>query len=246
MASLLARHQKTCETGRPWSRVDYTVRSFNPEKEKLGCTSKPGPMFYVVASANSTGGRRSVGRNFAVAKEHLTKIQGGLDWGEEDALTDATFAELTEEWLRWLRAKPTAPEENTLRSYVATIDYGKEAFNGLPVRKLTVREVERCLSFMARTLRGEDGEERREPISAATRLKHFRVLSAIFNFAVRGRYAASSPVTDLELRPSKEKAAAPYCTDENLLLGVGSLVAGTLLVVFAWDAQAKRNSGSSS
>jgi integrase len=65
-------------------------------------------------------------------------------------------------------------------------------------------------------VRGEDGEERLEPISAATRLKHLRVLSAIVKFAVRRRYRASNPVTDLELRPSKEKAEAPYFTDDEI------------------------------
>jgi integrase len=59
------------------------------------------------------------------------------------------------------------------------------------------------------------------------------VLSAIFNFAVRGRYAASSPVTDFELRPSKEKAAAPYFTDEIPVLLAGVSKWNRPLVEFA-------------
>jgi integrase len=46
--------------------------------------------------------------------------------------------------------------------------------------------------------------------------------------------------------PRGERVHPGRLFNANLLLGVGSLVAGTLLVVFAWDAQAKRNSGSSS
>jgi integrase len=214
MASLLARHSKTCEHGRPWSRVDYTARSFRGQREELGCTCDP--HFYVVANANGAGGRRSVGKNFELAKEQLTKAQGGIDRGEDVRLRDITFGELTKEWIRSLRAKPNGPKENTLRSYVSTVDYGKAAFGATPVRKLTALHVEHCLSLMTRTVKDENGREHEEPISASTRLKHLRVLSGIFRFAVRRRYAASNPVEVLEVKPERERGEAPYFTDDEI------------------------------
>lgn len=213
MASLLARHSKTCEHGRPWSRVDYTARSFRAQKQQLGCTCEP--RFYVVAAANGAGGRRSVGKDFEIAKEQLTKTQGGLDRGEDVQLKDASFTELTTEWFRWLRAKPNGPKENTLRSYVATVDYGKAAFASKTVRRITVADVERCLASMTREVE-RDGKKVVEPISASTRLKHLRVLSSIFKFAVRRRYAAVNPVEALEVKPDREHAESPYFTDDEI------------------------------
>jgi integrase len=213
VASLLARHAKTCEHGRPWSRVDYTARSFGAQKNALGCTCEP--RFYVVAAASGAGGRRSVGKSFDIAKEQLTKTQGGLDRGEDTKLKDATFAEVIDEWLRWLRAKPNGPKENTLRSYVATIDYGKKAFRKTPVRKLTEHHVEKCLELMVREVE-RDGKKFVEPISATTRLKHLRVLSSVFKFAVRRRYAAMNPVETLEVKPEREHAEAAYFTDDEI------------------------------
>lgn len=225
MASLLARHQKSCELGKPWSSVDYTARSFKPQKEQIGCTCAPGPTFYVVAAANGAGGRRSAGRNFENAKRQLTKIQGGLNDGEDVALKDTTFGGLVEEWTAWLKSKPGGPKLATLRSYVSTIEYGKEAFNGKPVRKITAADVERFLGLMARERRNAEGETVLEPLSASTRLKHLRVLSSIFKFAAKRRYCASNPVADLDLRPKKERHEAAYFTDDEipvLLASVGA------------------------
>jgi integrase len=45
---------------------------------------------------------------------------------------------------------------------------------------------------------------------------HLRVLSSIFSFAARRRYAASNPVSDLQVRPTKEKAESAYFTDDGI------------------------------
>src|SRR6266849_3829806 len=102
MASLTARHQANCALGaKAWTKAEPAAR--------VGCTCKPGPTFYVVASLGR-GGRRSVGRNYQLAKRELTATQASQDkheWQPEDV---RIFSEWADEWFESLRR----PNANTL------------------------------------------------------------------------------------------------------------------------------------
>ena len=211
MASLLARHSKTCEHGRPWSRVDYTARSFRPQKEELGCTCNP--RFYVVAAANGAGGRRSVGSNFDVAKEVLTKTQGGLDRGEDVTVRNVVFEAWADEWFGSLRR----PNANTLRSYVSTLDYAKRAFGRKRVRDVKTSDLEHFFALMKRE-RVIEGKKVEEPVSPTTMRKHLRVLSSCFKEAARQGYTATNPVTLLgeSHRPQAKRRESAYFTNDEL------------------------------
>ena len=205
MASLQARHQKSCELGKPWTAVDRA----RPD----GCTCEPGPTYYLVASLQK-GGRRSLGRSFTEAKKALTKTQHDLDRGTCRPVQDITFDAWADEWFGSLRR----PNANTLRSYVSTIDYAKKAFGQKKVRSITVLDIEAFLQGMRRDVRLENGNVVQEPISASTQLKHLRVLSACFKVAVRRGYATTNPVALLDdsQKPTKTKTESAYFTDDEL------------------------------
>ena len=201
MASLQARHQKSCGLGsKKWT---------TPKPD--GCTCQP--TYYVVATSSERGGRRSVGKNLQVAKRELTATQASQDkheWHPEDV---RLFSDWADEWFASLRR----PNANTLRSYVSTLDYAKDCFGSKQLRKITVKDIQACLASMTREVT-RDGKTITEPISTSTQAKHLRVLSAVFKVAVRQGLISKNPVDSLDVsqRPRAERTEAPYFTDEEL------------------------------
>ena len=201
MASLQARHQKSCVLGaKKWT---------TPKPEGCNCT----PTYYVVASSSERGGRRSVGKNLQLAKRELTATQSAQDrheWKPDDV---RTFSEWADEWFASLRR----PNENTRRSYVSTLDYSKRSFGEKQLRKVSVSDIQACLASMTREVTRE-GKTVVEPISPSTQAKHLRVLSAVFKVAVRQGLISKNPVDSLDVsqRPRAERTEAPNFTDEEL------------------------------
>ena len=201
MASLQARHQKSCALGaKKWT---------TPKPDGCTCT----PTYYVVASSAERGGRRSVGKNLQLAKRELTATQSSQDrheWHPEDV---RLFSEWADEWFASLRR----PNANTLRSYISSLDYAKKAFGHKRLRTVSVADIQACLASMTREVT-VDGRVVTEPISASTQAKHLRVFSAIFRVAVRQGLISRNPVDSLDVsqRPRAEHTEAPYFTDEEL------------------------------
>lgn len=205
MASLQARHQRSCALARPWT-------TFTVAAPGGGCSCAP--MYHVVSAL--PGGkleRRPVGRNRKAAERTLRSIQVAHDTGEYVPLKDVTFTAWADEWKAGLRR----PKENTRRSYISTLGYGKRAFGDKKVRALTPADVERFLSLMTREAKIGD-ETILVPISTSTQAKHLRVLSACLASAVKRGYAGRNPVEFLDdsHRPQSTTREAPYFTDDEL------------------------------
>jgi integrase len=203
VASLQARHSRSCSLGKSWTKAEPAARE--------GCDCKP--TFHVVAHLGP-GGRRSVGRKYKTALRELTQVQAKQDRHEDVTARSIKFEAWADEWKKSLRR----PNANTLRSYDSTIDYAKRAFGSKQVHKVTVQDVESFLALMTREVRLENGNTTTEPISASTQAKHLRVLSAMFKVAIPRGYTSTNPVALLDdsQRPQTERNEAPYFTDDEI------------------------------
>jgi integrase len=190
MASLQARHSRTCASGRPWT----------PLAALDGCDC--GPTFYVVVREGAKVNRERVGKNPRDATRALTKIQSEEDEGQFVAVRPIRFAAWAEQYLAGLEL-----ESSTVRSYRATMDYAKRAFGSKPVRRLQAADVKRFLVLM-----------REAGASDSTRRKHLRVLGACLNSAIVAGYANRNPVKALPKgeKPRARKREAAYFANEEL------------------------------
>lgn len=203
MASLQARHQRDCASGKPWTTFAAAA---------TGCTCKP--MYHIVTGL--PGGkleRRAVGHNRKEAERALRGVQVSQDSGEYRPLRDVTFGAWWDEWVAGLRR----PKQSTKDSYVSTGTYAVRAFGHKKVRALEAADVERFLDLMVREVK-RDGELVTEPIAASTQAKHLRVLSACLSSAVKRGVAGRNPVDSLDdsHRPQPIRQEAPYFTDDEI------------------------------
>jgi len=195
MASLQARHQRTCAASKPWTTF---------EAANVGCTCAGGPTYYVVVREGAKVHRERVGKNRKTAERALTKIQAQEDDGAYVPQLNIKFNARGDRWRESLRE----PKENTRRGYASTIEYAKETFGEKDVRRIGTADIVRFLD-----------ELRTEKVGESTQAKHLRVLGACFSSAVAHGYAARNPVKDL---PRSEKPAhrkreeSAYFTNEEL------------------------------
>lgn len=193
MASLQARHTRSCALGRPWTR---------PE-DATGCTCKKGPAFYIVSRDEAGKLQRDpVGHNRKNAERALRKVEHELDEGTYQPQRTVRFADWADQWLGSLQRKQT-----TIASYISTIDHAKATFGTVVVRKLTPGHIARM-----------DARMRAKGLSASTRAKHLRVLGSCLSSAVAHGFAASNPVKALPKaeRPRPERKESAYFTDAEL------------------------------
>jgi integrase len=205
MASLHARHSRSCALGPAWT---------GPGAD--GCSCKP--TYYVAAGRDERGRlvRERVGKNKRNAERSRDKIAVEVDEGEYVARQNIRFDEWGPRWLDALERKGT-----TVNSYRSTIGYARDAFGAKPVRRLGPQDIARFNQHLGEVrVRRPDGHGGygQEPLSSSTRAKHLRVLGACLNSAIRHGYAARNPVKDLPAaekpRPARKEAA--YFTDEEL------------------------------
>ncbi len=71
MASLQARHSRSCALGRPWT-------TFEASQKRCTC-KQPGPMFHVVSRSAGKLVRDPVGHNRKLAERRLRAIQVQVD-----------------------------------------------------------------------------------------------------------------------------------------------------------------------
>ncbi len=204
MASLHARHSRSCPLAGKWTAPDID-----------GCTCKP--TFYVI-SRDERGKlvRERVGRNKQNAKRARDKIAVAIDEGEYVAQRNIRFDEWGPRWIDALERKGT-----TVNGYRSTIAYASEVFGAKMVRRLGPQDIAAFNQSLAEIrVRRPDGSGSycREPLSASTRAKHLRVLGACLNSAISHKYAALNPVKELPPaeKPRPQRKESAYFTDEEL------------------------------
>lgn len=197
MASLQARHSRSCATGKSWSKPDTA-----------GCTCRP--TLYVAVRDGGKLRWEKTGRNRKNADRALAKIETAVDEGGYLAIKNIRFDEWAGQWLAGLENKP-----NTITGYRHTMAYAKRAFGDVPVRRLTVEHVKTFLRVCSEARRGR---KRDKAMSDSSRAKHLRVLGVCLESAVRSGYATSNPVRQVPKgeRPRKRKQEAAYFTNDEL------------------------------
>ena len=192
MASLQARHSRSCAIGKPWTPVTQTDR----------CTCKGGPLFHVVVRDGRKAHKTAVGRNRREAERALTKIQATVDDGAFVAQSNIRFETWADQWIESLERK-----ETTKDSYRSTIAYAKKLFGHKMVRRLRPEDI----AHLNQTLR--EGK-----LSASTRAKHLRVLGGCLNSAIAHGYAASNPVRALPKaeKPRPQRKESAYFANDEL------------------------------
>jgi hypothetical protein len=136
MASIQARHTRSCALGRPWTTF---------EEARRGCTcGAAGPTYYVVVREGRRLHRERVGRDRKQAERALRKIGTQVDEGEYRPQANIRFADWGREWLAGLRR----PKESTRYSYKSTIAHATEVFGDKVVRALTIGDLSRGGSWM--------------------------------------------------------------------------------------------------
>jgi integrase len=193
MASLRARHSRTCNLG---GKETTTPRE---ERETIpGCSCRP---VYSIRGASGAGHER-IGRDLRTALRALRKRQTQEDDGEFIPQASIRFERWGKEWLASLERKA-----NTVNSYRPTIAYATEAFGHKLVRKLGPGDVAAFNALL-----------RKQKITDSTRAKHLRVLGACLNAAVSHGYAGRNPVQYLPRseKPRPEKREAGYFENEEL------------------------------
>lgn len=193
MASLQARHRRSCALGKPWTPF---------ERAAEGCSCPGGPTYYVVVREGRKVHRERAGKNRRQAERALTKVQARVDEGEYVPQATIRFGEWGERWLRSLERK-----ETTVASYHSTVAYASELFGEKVVRRLQPEDVARLNLSL-----------RERGASASTRAKHLRVLGACLAAAVAHGYAARNPVRQLPKaeRPRAERKESAYFENEEL------------------------------
>lgn len=193
MASLRARHSRTCALGGIETKAPANERERMP-----GCTCKP---TYSIRGASGKGHER-IGRDLRTALRAVRKRQVDLDAGEFVPQTNVRFDAWAERWLRSLERKAS-----TTASYSSTLAYAVEALGSKHVRRVMPADV----AAFNRALR-EAG------LSDSTRAKHLRVLHACFQSAVSHGYAAQNPVARIPKgeKPRAQKREAGYFETDEL------------------------------
>lgn len=194
MASIQARHTRTCALSRPWTTF---------EQARRGCTCAGGPTYYVVVRRGRSLHRERVGKDRQQAERALRKIGTQVDEGEYRPQANIRFAEWGQQWLAALRR----PKESTRFSYGSTIAHATDIFGDRVVRGLSVGDVSRFLERLAKL-----------GLAPSTQAKHLRVLGASLQAAVRHGYAARNPVRELDRseKPSTDRREAAYFETDEL------------------------------
>jgi len=192
MASLQARHSRSCAIGKPWT----------PFESVTGCTCKP--TYYVVVRDGAKVSREKAGKNRKDAERDLNKVSVDVDEGKYEPLLSIRFGEWGDQWLKSLERK-----ETTRDGYKSTVDHARHVFGDKLVRRITPADIAALNVYLRDT----------KKLSDSSRAKHLRVLHACFGSAVKHSYAKLNPVErlpDSEL-PRPVKTEAPYFEDDELV-----------------------------
>jgi integrase len=209
MASLQAKHQRECQSGKVWTPFAGALEA---------CSCAPGPTYYVVVRDRGTSHKIRAGKNRRDAERALRKVAVTIDDGEFRPQPSIPFDSWGQRWLESLERK-----QSTVRSYDPTIAYAAAVFGRTPVRRLRAEDIARFNAAL-----------RERGMSASTRAKHLRVLGACLQAAVRHGYAGRNPVRDLapSEKPRPERKEAAYFENAELPRLFAEFPAGLQRTVF--------------
>lgn len=207
MASLQARHSRSCNLGRPWT-------TFADATKQKGCNCTP--LYHVVLRHNGQLVREPVGHNRKEAERALDARRGDVARRTFRVIDDVRFDEWADRWLAGFTGKASSK-----RVYKHTIEYAKEAFGRAKVRDLGPADVRRFLDEIRKANEGRHKTPDGEPpsqVSPATLAKHLRQLSACLQAAISEGYATENPVRRLSktARPKVAKSRPAYYTNDEL------------------------------
>jgi integrase len=215
MASLQARHRRSCTIGTQWTSLDQTPKRYEKVDGQLTdkllgeCSCKP--MYHVVHRHEGRLVRDPVGQNLREAKRALDARLGDIARREYRVLADIAFGAWADQYLASFTGK-----EASRRVYATTLTPAKAVFGSRKVRDLGPGDIRRFLDHV-RVQHRTRGKQERE-LSPATQAKHLRHLGACFAMAVSEGYAAENPVKQLHksARPKVRKSRPVYYTDAEL------------------------------
>jgi integrase len=206
VASLQARHARSCKLGRPWTTFDDAQK---------GCTCTP--LYHVVLRHNGELVREPVGHNRKEARRALDARRGDVARRTYRVVEDIGFIEWADRWLAGFTGK-----ESSRRSYAVTLVYAKRVFGRTKVRELQASDIRRLLELV----RDENAERHRKPgdarpprqVSQATLAKHLRNIGVCLEAAIAEGYATENPKRRLHktARPRVAKSRPAYYTNAEL------------------------------
>jgi integrase len=241
MASLQARHSRSCALGRPWT-------TFADATKTGGCTCTP--LYHVVLRHDGSLVREPVGHNRKEAERALDARRGDVARRTYRVLRDIRFDEWGSQWVASLSGK-----QSTVHVYGHTIGYASRAFRGMKIRDLEPSDIRRFLDLIRqvnaekrrvaatgklqelqqRLRKATEGTAASEALAAAiaeqesiiseppavapaTLAKHLRQLGACLQAAVTEGYATDNPVRRLSktARPKVAKSRPAYYTNAEL------------------------------
>src|SRR5579859_1202517 len=210
LASLQARHVRSCKLGRPWT-------TFAQATKQKGCTCTP--LYHVVLRHEGRFVREPVGHNRKEAERALDARRGDLARRAFRVVEDIRFDEWADRWIAGHTGKA-----NTRRVYEDTLVYAKHTFGSAKVRDLDAGDVRRFLddvraaTLARRSRRLKAGDPPPAPASPASLAKHLRQLGACLQAAVAEGYATENAVRRLHktARPKVARSRPAYYTDAEL------------------------------
>jgi integrase len=204
MASLQARHSRTCASGRPWT----------PFAALEGCDCRP--TYYVVVRDGRSKHTERVGKDRQTAERALRKIAVQEDEGTYAPQQTIGFEMWGQRWRESLERKQT-----TIDSYRSTIGYATEAFGGVPVRRLRPAHLAKLNELL-----------KQAGLSPSTRAKHLRVLNACLASAVEHGFAAVVPKLPRAERPRPQRKEAAYFENDEIPRLFAAVAEGVYRVLF--------------
>ena len=195
MASIQARHGRTCALGKAWT-------TFEAAAPGGGCTCRP--TYWVTIRDGAKVHREKAGKNRKAAEAQLRKVGVDVDDGSYEPLQSIRFREWGTRWLKSLERK-----ETTRDGYTSTVDHAAHVFGDKLVRRIAPADIAALNVYL------RDDKK----LSDSSRAKHLRVLHACLGSAVKHRYAKRNPVEELPNaeRPRPVKTEAPYFEDDELV-----------------------------
>jgi integrase len=204
MASLQARHSRSCASRRPWT----------PFAAVDGCNCRP--TYYVIVREGRSKYAERVGKDRQTAERALRRIGVQEDDGRYAPQQSIRFKEWGERWRQSLERKQT-----TIDSYRSTIEYATEAFGWVIVRRLRTSHLAKLNELLKQT-----------GLSPSTRAKHLRVLNACLSSAVEHGYAGTIPKLPKAERPRPTRKEAAYFENDEIPRLFAQVEEGVYRVLF--------------
>jgi integrase len=206
MSSLQVRHKAGCASGKGWQKAEAVKGS--------GCDCSPA--LYVTTKLGGKIRHERVRGSMKEAQVALRKISHQVDEQTYTPPRRVRFSEWADRWVAGLQRKPS-----TIESYTSTVSIAKAAFGHKPVRDVSPDDVRRLLQTMGH-------------LTASTRAKHLRVLSACFAAAIDSGYTGRNVVKLLSKaeRPRAAHREAGFFLDSEVAAFLQATPTDTFFGVF--------------